>query len=185
MNRASGHWRWVGVVLAAAILSGCIGRGGREPAPGSQVADGRSGEPQAVVVLPRACPEIRVRDGTELIRRYAAGFEGEAEGVIYQASIGATAGECRGGDGRMILRIGVNLRLIAGPRGREQNVVLPLRIAVLRDDSAVLFSRLYRLPARLSPTRSTTLSEVYEITIQEQPRGSRDVIYVGFDEGGR
>lgn len=172
-------------LMAITILGGCIGKSGRAPAPELQVAESGALAGQTVPVRPRTCPELRVRNGTELLRRYARGMDGDPDEIVYQASFAESVRECLARpDGRLTVRVGVSIRLIAGPRGKAQNVALPLRLAVVRDETTLQFSKLYRLSARLSTTRSTTISEVYDITIPAPARGRIDVVYVGFDESG-
>jgi hypothetical protein len=134
---------------------------------------------------PDFCPEIRVRPGTEVLRRYEAGHEEEPAHVIWQASIGNTARECLyDGQGGLLLRIGVSGRVIAGPKGGPAQVAVPLRIAVVKYQEKVLANEVYPLTVTIPPANSTTFNEVKELNLPS-PGEERDyIIYVGLDEKG-
>lgn len=162
-------------MLLAASVTGCIGDFGRRsaaPAP----------SPAALMPRPSYCPELRVRAGTDVMRRYARGREGSPKGVVFQGSIADTAKECRlGADGSIIVRIGVSGRAVAGPQGGSRAVNLPLRVVVVKYEEAVLSSDLYSIPVSLD-AGSGIFSRVFEAAIPN-PGASRDyIVYVGFDE---
>ena len=90
------------VPVCALALAGCLGLGGgSEPATTAttEAAErlGRPGEEQIDIrrfLGPDYCPEIRIPEGSEVIRRYERGHEDDADFVVWQASIGKTAREC-------------------------------------------------------------------------------------------
>ena len=135
---------------------------------------------------PNYCPDLRVREGTEMLRRFERGKQDEAGSLIWQASIGDTARECLYDlEGNLTLRIGVSGRVLAGPKGGPGAVSLPLRIAVVKYQEAVLYSDLKQLAITIPATNSTVFRNVYEVTVPS-PGNDRDyLIYVGFDEAGK
>jgi hypothetical protein len=134
---------------------------------------------------PDYCPELRVLDGAELMRRYESGNADDPAYVVWQASFGDTARECLyDGQGTLTLKIGVAGRVIAGPKGGAASVDVPLKIAVVKFKEAVLFTQGYTLAVSMPATGSATFAEVYEITVPS-PGNDRDyIVYVGFDVGG-
>lgn len=179
------------LALAGAV-SGCMGFGSGSEPQADAVASTATGEAKAQEPLdvrrfigPDYCPEVRIREGTEVARRYEAGHENEAAGVIWQASIGKTAREClydQGGN--LTLRVGVSGRVVPGPKGGAQNVVLPLRIAVAKYREAVLASQLYPVSVVLPAASAGVFTQVHELTVPS-PGAQRDyIIYIGFDESG-
>jgi hypothetical protein len=130
------------------------------------------------------CPIIEVRDGTQIIRKYQRNDEPTPDSVVWQASISETARQCsEDPNGTMTLRIGVSGRVLAGPKGGPSDVTVPVRVAVVKYQEAVLASELYKETVTIGPDLSTVFRRVYEITVPS-PGEDRDyLIYVGFDEG--
>jgi hypothetical protein len=175
----------------ALVLAGCLGLGSSGPDESvAETANAAATAPELDVRRyrgPDYCPEIRVREGLELVRSYEKGHEDEPAYVVWQASIGNTARECLyDGQGGLTLRIGVSGRVIAGPKGGPgSSVSLPLRIAVVKYQEATLSSELYPLNVTIPAENSTVFNEVREISLAS-PGSDRDyIIYVGFDEAGR
>jgi hypothetical protein len=174
------------VSLAAFAMSACSMFGGSEP----ETAATAQAAPGAEIDVRRYlgsgyCPEIRIREGTEMERSYERGHEDDPAHVVWQASVGKTARECLYDQtGNLIVKVGVSGRVVAGPRGGPQTVLLPLRIAVVKHKEAVLASELYPLSIAIPPGNSTVFSEVRELQVPS-PGDDRDyIIYVGFDEKG-
>ena len=135
---------------------------------------------------PDYCPELRVREGTEVLRRYERGQEDEPGSIIWQASIGETARECLyDQQNNLILRIGVSGRVLAGPKGGPGVVNLALRIAVVKNQKVVLYSELKPLAITIPPQNSTVFRNVYEVAVPSPGRERNYLIYVGFDEDGK
>jgi hypothetical protein len=173
------------------MLSGCLGIGGdpaADPAATAAVtpAAAEAGELDVRRYLgPDYCPEIRIREGTELVREFLSGSEEDPAALIWQASVGKTARECLyDGKGGLLLRVGVSGRVVTGPKGGAQTVSLPLRIALVKYQEAVIASELYPLSIAIPQGRATVFSEVRELNVPA-PGSDRDLIlYVGFDEKG-
>ncbi len=165
--------------LVAVSLTACAGVklpgfGKRSAEPGgTPVAAGNPANPDEIDIRrylgPDYCPDLRVREGTEMLRRFERGKEDDSDSIIWQASIGETARECLyDQQGNLILRIN-----------------LPLRIAVVKYQEAVLYSDLKQLAITIPATNSTVFRNVYEITVPSPGRDRDYLIYVGFDEDGK
>lgn len=179
-----------GIVAALAVaLAGCMGTGsdGADPvATASTVAAGSEQEIDVRRYLgPDYCPELRIREGTEVLRRYEPGHEEEPAFVVWQASVGKTARECLyDAQGNLTLRVGVSGRVVAGPKGGSGSVALPLRIAVVKYKEAVLASELHPLNLTIPAIGPAVFTEVREVTVPSPGKDRDYVLYVGFDEKG-
>ncbi len=142
-------------VTAALALSGCgggsyvgslFGSGSSSSAPASQpVASGQppaAGAPQSAVLPvfqtgPRelVCPVVEVREGAAAHRVYAGGQSNA--NVRYQFSMGDIARECRVQGNQIVLKIGVEGRVLLGPAGSPGSftVRFPSRSATKRHAS--------------------------------------------------
>jgi len=135
---------------------------------------------------PDYCPDLRVREGTEMLRRYERGKQDEAGSLIWQASIGDTARECLYDlEGNVTIRIGVSGRVLAGPKGGPGVVNVPLRIVIVKYEEAVLYSELKPLAITIPASNSTVFRNVYEATVPSPGRDRDYLIYVGFDADGK
>jgi hypothetical protein len=182
--------------LVAISLSACTsiklpGFGKRSVEPGGTLlAAGAPANPDAIDIRrylgPDYCPDLRVREGTEMLRRYERGKEDDTGSLIWQASIGDTARECLyDPQGNVTIRIGVSGRVLAGPKGGPGVVNVPLRIVVVKYGEAVLYSELKPLAVTIPASNSTVFRNVYEATVPSPGRDRDYLIYVGFDEDGK
>ncbi len=183
------------VCLVAASLTACTsislpGFKKRPVDPGTPIGTGAPANPDEIDLRrylgPDYCPDIRVREGTEVLRRYERGQEEASSAVVWQASIGDTARECLyDTQGNLTLRIGVSGRVIAGPKGGAGEINLPLRIAVVKYQEEVFYSELKKLAINIPPSNSTVFRNVYEVTVPSPGRDRDYLIYIGFDEDGK
>ncbi len=176
-----------GIAALGFALAGCMGSGGDGPDVTAVSATAPAGEEIDVrrYLGPDYCPEIRIREGAEVLRRYEGGREEEPAFVVWQASIGKTARECLYDlQGNLTLRIGVSGRVVSGPKGDAQSVPLPLRISVVKYKETVLANELYPLSVSMPAQNSAVFTEVREVTVPS-PGEARDyLIYIGLDEKG-
>lgn len=183
-------WKVFPPILLTLALSGCFGLGG-DKAPLSATSSPGAAPAEGEIDIrrylgPDYCPEIRVRQNTEALRVFERGFEDDNSRVVWQASISETARECLyDGQGNMILRVGVSGRIISGPKGSPGTVQVPLRIAVVKHQEAVLSSEIYNLAITIPPEGSTVFTEVRELNLPSPGRDRDYLIYLGFDETGK
>ena len=183
------------MVGCALALAGCMGLGGSGPdavattgaAEATATATAAAGGEMDVrrYLGPDYCPEIRIREGTEVMRRYEPGREEEQAYVIWQASLGKTARECLYDlQGNLTLRVGVSGRVVAGPKGAGGSIALPLRIAVVKYKEKVLANELYPLSVAVPQSGPAVFTEVHELTVPS-PGDDRDyILFIGLDEKG-
>jgi hypothetical protein len=133
---------------------------------------------------PNYCPEMRILNGAELMRKYEKGHEDDANSIIWQASFGKTARECLyDPQGGLTLRIGISGRVIAGPKGAAGAVAVPLKIVVVKFREAVLVTQAYTVDAAVPPAGATTFTQVHEIAVPAPGKDRDYIIYIGFDAG--
>jgi hypothetical protein len=131
---------------------------------------------------PDYCPELRVPDGTQLVREYVRGHEGDPKEIVWQASVGKTARECLYDlQNNLTLKIGISGRVITGPKGSAGPVTVPLRIAVEKYKEGMVASEYYPLSVTIPPSNSTTFTEVREIVVPS-PAERDYIIRVGLVE---
>lgn len=108
--------------------------------------------PQAA--SPSGCPEITVLDGTGAQRIMAANAAGNA-GLKHQYSISDVARECQLSNNQMVLKVGVEGRVLLGPAGSPGTFDVPIRIAIVNKlDDKPFLSKLYKVAASI-PTGQT------------------------------
>jgi hypothetical protein len=125
-----------------------------------------------------------VREGAAAHRVYA-GQQSNAN-VRYQFSMGEVARECRVAGSQLILKIGVEGRVLLGPAGSPGAFTVPVTIAV-RDEASrqIVANRSYRVAANIAQGSSNTTFAVVsdEIAVPfKSAAASEDYqIFVGFD----
>lgn len=182
--------------FAALLLAGCsatapvqnTGTGGPAQDSTSRVASTLFGQPQAPTpdaLAPDVCPRIEVRDGSAVWRE---GSDNPTE-VRYQATITDLARECRIDGSSLVIKVGIEGRVLVGPRGGAGQVRLPIRIAVTRGLSDAVWTRLYTVPITIPASApSVDFTQVEEQVVIALPAPSeigRMIIFVGFDSQAR
>jgi hypothetical protein len=179
------------VPLSLALLAaGCsVLGGGPKAEPAATASTGpKPGEAEQIDIRrylgPDYCPELRILNGAELVRRYESGHEDDPNYIVWQASFGETARECLyDQQGGLTIKVGVSGRIIAGPKGGAGDVSVPFKIAVVKFKEAVLATEAYSVAVAIPPAGSITFTKVQEILVPS-PGSSRDyILYVGFDVG--
>lgn len=193
-----------GVLAASFALAGCGASGGlfgggpqtTAPASASGAPQTQSaasplgnalfGEPvppgaPAQSLQTGVCPRVEIRDGSNLWRQ---GGEGPTE-LRYQATITDLARECRIDGQTMIVKVGVEGRVLVGPAGGAGRIVLPIRIAVTRGLSQAVWTRFYQvpieIPANAPNVAFTQIEEAVSFPLPSVQDLREHVIFVGFD----
>lgn len=186
--------RFAGVGAIALLLSACSMGNMFAPGKPSETAQlqNSSATPaqisaastNALPAIATECPEIKVRPGSEALFFYGKGKVGDARSLNYQAVIEKQSRNCVVSNGLITVKMGVVGRLLLGPAGNQQNVNLPIRFAVERDEVAV-FSERYEIPVTITPpNQAEEFVKVVENVGIPYLGGERIVIWVGFDTKG-
>ncbi len=138
---------------------------------------------------PSGCPEITVLDGTGAQRVMAGGAAGNA-GLKHQFSISDVARECQVSGNQMVLKVGVEGKVLLGPAGTPGTFDVPLRVAIVdRISEKPLLSKLYRVSASIPAGRTgTNYSLVADSLVVPFAAGRTAQDYsikIGIDTAGR
>jgi hypothetical protein len=121
------------------------------------------------------------------IRAYERDHENEPAFVKYQGSITRTARECSTvGTDTMTIKVGIAGRVVAGPKGGEGTVILPLRIAVVKQHGGnVLYTEEVNVSATIAPPQfGADFAQVFDQVVFKIAPDDRDlIVFVGFDQG--
>ncbi|MBS7554841.1 hypothetical protein KHC23_14410, partial [Ancylobacter dichloromethanicus] len=133
------------------------------------------------------CPPIQVRAG-------AAAWqvtEPQDGGVRYQATLGQFSRECRFSAPDMNMRIGIQGRVLLGPKGGPGKLTVPLRLAVVEEGPAPksVWTKFYAVPVEVGAgVMQVDFGLVADDVNFPRPTpdlSERYVVYVGFDPQGK
>ncbi len=134
------------------------------------------------------CPPVEVRQGASTLTIGPTGNT-SAMSVKYQGVFTREARNCAVVGGDMVMRIGVQGRVIVGPLGAPGQVEVPLRIAVVQETpggARPITTKFIRIPVAVSNDDTGGLFTHVEESVSfplPTPTSSLDdyVAYVGFD----
>ncbi len=134
------------------------------------------------------CPGIEVKEGGAAQRVYAGGQD--SRNVRYQFSLGELARECRVVGNQLILKVGVEGKVLLGPAGAPSSFTVPITVAIKKDgvDKPVA-SRSYKAPASIPAGQSqnsfaVVTEEISVPYINEAANEDYDIV-VSIDGGAR
>jgi hypothetical protein len=189
--------------LAIALLAGACASGGGAPNP-STADTGRAGTggfgdffsnssakaPQTVAgAQPDVnCPRVEVRGGASTLTIAPEGDK-SALTLKYQGSFAREARECAVVDGNMVMKVGVEGRVVVGPRGGPGQVEVPLRLAVVQEvpgGMRAIATKFVVVPVVIAPNVGNAIFTHVEEGLTfplPTPTSQLDdyIVYVGFD----
>lgn len=139
------------------------------------------------------CPNVQVRTGASTLMIGSKREEGEPSplDVRYQGSIINMARECHLNAGLLTVKVGVEGRVITGPKGGPGTVDVPLRIAVVKEgiNPTTIATKFSVIPVTINnAVDRVTFTHVEPDISFPIPARTSDinsyVIYVGFDALG-
>ena len=194
--------RMAGVGLCLALGSGLAGCGGTRgfeaegqgggSTLGNLVAFNSFTAPPAVATTKAPekleCPTVEVLDGTSSLRTYGPG-EQSSNTVKYQYSLGDVVRECSHVGNQLVMKVGIEGRVLLGPAGAAGAFTAPVRVAVRREkDQSAAATAFYRIPVSM-PTGQTQaafslVSDPIAVPFTQEHAADDYTIVVGFDEKG-
>jgi hypothetical protein len=134
------------------------------------------------------CPPVEVRQGASTLTISPAG-DNSAMSVRYQGEFVRMARNCTAAEGTLVMRIGIEGRVIVGPTGGPGEVDVPLRIAVVQETpggTKPVTTKFIRIPVTLAPGETSKLFAHVEEGLSfpvPSPASQLDdyVAYIGFD----
>src|SRR5580693_7140094 len=139
------------------------------------------------------CPLINIRTGASTLTIGATSSSGDSDStnngamaVKYQGTFVRAARECALVGGNVVMKIGVEGRIIVGPSGGPGQVDVPLRIAVVEETTAhtkPITTQLIRIPVTVaSATDNPTFTHIEEgVTFPMPANLDNYLVYIGFD----
>jgi hypothetical protein len=180
-------------MFAASLLAGCSGGASMSSLSSvfarSKPADNAT--PVAAEPVQFECPSVAIRQGASTLAVSANPAEPTPLNLRYQVGFAETARECRLAPGNIVvMRVGVEGRVVLGPAGTPGHVDVPLRLAMVREGVTpkTITTKLYRVPVTIPPDDSNVLFRHIEeeLTFPMPPGKEIDayIVYVGFDPLG-
>ncbi|MCC6948100.1 MAG: hypothetical protein IT539_10080 [Bradyrhizobiaceae bacterium] len=133
------------------------------------------------------CPTVTVRTGAAT-HQIPAGAS--ATNVRYQGSLGQLARECAILGDVMTMRVGVEGRLLVGPKGGPGTVDVPIRIALVAEgpQPKPVWSKFYSVPVGVPEGASQAIFSQVEddltFPLPADKKLDNYIVYVGFDPQG-
>lgn len=139
------------------------------------------------------CPLMDIRQGASTLTIPPPPPDGtnEAMSLKYQGIFIRAARDCKVVSGQMVMRVGVEGRIIVGPAGGPGEVDVPLRLAVVNaapGNERTVVTKLINIPVVLGPSDgSKSFTHVEQGLAFPVPRPAEIdnyVVYIGFDPIG-
>ena len=139
------------------------------------------------------CPFIDIRQGASTLTIPPPPSDGsnEAMALQYQGDFVRAARECKVVGNQMVMKVGVQGRIIVGPAGGPGQVDVPLRIAVvsaLTVGSKTIVTKLIRIPVTIGANDDnatfTYIEENLAFPLPSAAVLASYIVYIGFDPIG-
>jgi hypothetical protein len=140
------------------------------------------------------CPLIDIRQGASTLTIGSPGDTGGtadttnngAMALKYQGTFVRAARECSLVNGQIVMRVGVEGRIVVGPAGGPGQVDVPLRIAVVEETvsgTKPIITKLIHIPVTVaSATDNPTFTHIEEGLSFPMPKDLDSyIVYIGFD----
>src|SRR5262249_29459884 len=202
-ERQRGGRRAVGLIVSAAMLSGCslassVGSSDSSPSFASRFANFFSGATPGVTQphspTPSApdveCPGVDIRTGASTMNIAAKTADATAGDLRYQLSFGQTARECAVQGASLIVKVGAQGPVRLGAMGGPGQVEVPLRYAVVREgpQPKTVATKFKRIAVTIGPGQThvqfVDIEEGLAFPMPSKSELDAYVVYVGFDEIG-
>jgi hypothetical protein len=133
------------------------------------------------------CPYIQIREGASTLTIDGPG-DNAAMSLKYQGTFVRAARQCAVVAGQMVMKVGVQGRIILGPQGGPGEINVPLRIAIVDEtptSSKTIVTKLIMIPVVVrSADDNPTFTHVEDNMTFPMPSSSEldnYVVYIGFD----
>ena len=143
--------RFLGISLLA-VVAGCNQTD--KPADLGLSSDTTGTQPAATAqqtqpaVVQGSCPQVFLRDGTAVLRRYAKGGKDDPSKLLYQVTLADSTRQCVLNETQLVMTVMVQGRIVTGPAGAGGTVNVPIRVAA-SDGSNTLYTDLVQFPVTI------------------------------------
>jgi hypothetical protein len=157
---------------------------------------GAASEPRPVVNTQQAnvdCPLIDIRQGAGTLSIPMPPPDGsnDAMSLKYQGTFVRAARDCKVINGQLVMKIGVQGRVIVGPAGGPGQVEVPLRLAVVDQSPAgskTILTKLVRIPVMVTNDDAgavfTHIEDDFAFPLPSSAELDNYLVYIGFDPIG-
>jgi hypothetical protein len=176
--------------VSAGAAAGSVVATNNSPSAGSAAGAFSAKLAQAAQGVPADvnCPAAEVRRGAATLTVGPTG-ERTAMTLKYQASFVRLARECALVEGNMVMKVGIEGRIVLGPAGSPGPVNVPLRFAVVQETASggmrPIATKFVNVPAEVGATGNSPFVYVEQglsFPLPSPPTALDDyVLYVGFD----
>ncbi len=137
------------------------------------------------------CPFLDIRQGASTLTLPPPPPDGSNEAMTlkYQGVFVRAARECSVVNGQMVMKVGVQGRVIVGPAGGPGHIEVPLRIAVMDAPSSgikLVTTKFIQIPVDIPNDDGATFSHIEEGLTFPLPSPTSElanyVVYIGFDQ---
>lgn len=150
-------------------------------------ASDKSPQPVAGASPDVDCPFIQIREGASTLVVNGGG-DNAAMSLKYQGTFVRAARQCAVAAGQMVMKIGVEGRIILGPEGGPGQINVPLRIAVVDERpsaSKTIVTKLILIPVAISSADDNPAFSHVEDNVSFPLPSSSElehyIVYIGFD----
>ena len=173
-----------GLVVTGCATESALGPIGSPPAPSgdAQVKATQGGVPSDL-----DCPTVTIRGGASAWQLSAG--PGPTN-VRYQGALGQLARECAVLGETMTMRVGIEGRVLVGPKGSPGNLTVPIRVALVaegpqpRPISSKFYSVQVNIPEGASQAIFSLVEDDLTFAVPADKRLDNYMVYVGFDPQG-
>lgn len=173
-----------GLVVAGCATESALGPIGNAPASGGDAKVTATQQGQATDI---DCPSVTIRTGASAWQVSAGSGP---TNVRYQGALGQLARECAILGETMTMRVGVEGRVLVGPKGGPGNVTVPVRVALVAEgpQPRPIWSKFYSVPVNVPDGASQAIFSLVEddltFAVPADKRLDNYMVYVGFDPQG-
>lgn len=133
------------------------------------------------------CPYIQIREGASTLIINGPG-DNAAMSLKYQGTFERAARQCAVVAGQMVMKVGVEGRIVLGPLGAPGEISVPLRIAVVDEkpsSSKTIVTRLIPIPVMIASADDnptfTHVEDNLSFPLPSSGELENYVVYIGFD----
>jgi hypothetical protein len=172
-------------VAFLAVLAGCnsssptSGLAGATPAAEAEAA--------TPAVVQAFCPPVVMREEGAIHQAYARGGQGNAEKLLYQASLVDATRQCTANEATITINVVAQGRVVAGPAGAPGQVSLPMLVEVV-DGENVIYSQKVGFSVEVPAGAGTQfIFSKPDVQIPNAPGGASRFtrVRIGFDTGSK
>ena len=170
-----------------ALLAGVVVAGCTSDTKSLRTASVEGSQPAKVADTDIDCPSMLVRTGAST---WQVPPGTPSTGLRYQASLGQMARECAILGESMTIKVGIEGRVLVGPKGAPGNMTVPIRMALVQEgpQPKSIWTKFYSVPVIIPQGQSgaafTQVEDDLTFALPANKNTANYVIYVGFDPQG-